>query len=158
MTAPRGRGPLPRIFEMLADHLEDYIDGDSMALERLAAAIDQSEFGGEELQAAVLALRGLGGERAPTMTLEQMPGHDAQRILNSQERDSLSPEAWGALLGLRRRGALDPGQLERVMDRLAASGIRPIDVGLAHEVAAEVVLAAEPGSLEPMPGESDVAH
>ena len=84
----------------------------------------------------------------------EAPGISSQRVLSHQERETLSPEAWGYLLDLKRRGSLDSEQFERVLDRLAASGMRPIDVEMAHEVAVRIAM---PGVME-MGGESDVAH
>src|SRR5207237_992902 len=87
--------------------------------------------------------------------IEQAPGHGSQRVLSPTERESLSPEAWGYLLDLKRRGSLDSGQFERVLDRLSASGMRPVDVETAHEMAVRIAM---PGFAESSGGESDVAH
>src|SRR2546428_148020 len=77
---------------------------------------------------------------AAPAALEETPGRGVHRMLSPLERESLSTEAWGYLLSLRRRGSLDAGQFERVLDRLTATGVRPIDVALVREVAARVAL------------------
>ena len=142
---------------MISEHLEDFLEGDELALERLGAALEQGDFGGETLQAAVLALRGLASERVggAVVAVDQAPGLSSQRVLSQEERESLSPEAWGYLLDLKRRGSLDPEQFERVLDRLSASGVRPVDVETAHEVAVRIAM---PGTSDSHEGESDVAH
>ena len=158
MNDERERTALRHVLLLLAEHLEDFLEGDELALERLGAALEQGAFGGEDLQAAVLALRGLAGERpdAAVSSVQHAPGDWSQRVLRAIERESLSPEAWGYLLDLKRRGSLDSGQFERVLDRLAASGMRPVDVETAHEVAVRIAM---PGLLEASGGESnDVAH
>ena len=160
MSDDRERAAVQRLMAMLAEHLEDFFDGNELALERLGGALEQGDFSGDELQAALLTLRSLAGERfgVPAVPLETRPGFQAQRVLSDQERGSLSPEAWGHLLDLRRRGTLNPEQFERVIDRLDNSGMRPVDVGTASEVALRIALASAGVSLDTGMGESDVAH
>jgi hypothetical protein len=61
---------------------------------------------------------------------------------------------------LRQRGSLDPLQFERVLDRLTASGVRPIGVELAREVAARVALrgAGRVETFEEGAGDGELAH
>ena len=160
MSDDRERAAVQRLLAMFAEHLEEFLDGNELALERLGVALEQGDFSGDDLQAAVLTMRSLTGERfgVQAVPLEPKPGRQAQRVLNDQERGSLSPEAWGHLLDLQRRGALNPEQFERVIDRLANSGVRPVDVETAHEVALRIAMAAAGISLESGIGESDVAH
>lgn len=157
MNDDREQIALRRVLLLLSEHLEDFLEGDELALERLGAALEQGAFGGEDLQTAVLALRGLAGERSSgaIASLGHAPGEWSQRVLSPSERESLSPEAWGYLLDLRRRGSLDSEQFERVLDRLAASGMRPVDVETAHEVAVRIAM---PGLSDMSGGENDVAH
>ncbi|HEY3217061.1 MAG TPA: DUF494 family protein [Candidatus Eisenbacteria bacterium] len=159
MSEDRDRASVLRLLSLVADHLEEFLEGNELALETLGESLEQGGFGAEDLQAVVLALRSLAGEGAGpgTAAVDDPPGRASQRVLSAQERESLSPEAWGYLLDLRRRGSLDPEQLERVMDRLAASGVRPVGVELAREVAARVALRAADGGLEPH-GDADLAH
>ena len=158
MNDEREQTALRRVLLLISEHLEDFLEGDELALECLGAALEQGDFGGEDLQAAVLALRALAGERAggAVSSVEHAAGEESQRVLSPIERESLSPEAWGYLLDLKRRGSLDSGQFERVLDRLAAIGMRPVDVETAHEVAVRVAM---PGFSEAGGGENnDVAH
>ena len=159
MSDDREQAALRRVLLLLAEHLEDFLEGDELALERLGAALEQEAFGGEDLQTAVLALRSLAGERlgGAVSSLGQAPGEWSQRVLSPSERESLSPEAWGYLLDLKRRGSLDSEQFERVLDRLAASGMRPVDVETAHEVAVRIAM---PGFSDGGGGgeSNDVAH
>jgi hypothetical protein len=80
------------------------------------------------------------------------------RVLSAEERASLSPEAWGALLALRRRGSLDPAQFERVLGLLGGMGVRPVDADLAVEVAGRVAMDVEQGATETAHGEIDLPH
>ncbi len=160
MRDDRERGALQRVLSLIAEHLEDFLDGDELALERLGVALEQGDYSGDDVQAAILTLRSLAGERVgvPRVAVEEAPGRMAQRVLSEQERESLSPEAWGYLLDLKRRGALDPEQFERVLDRLAASGVRPVGVELAHQVAVRVAMSGAGIAMDAPARESDVAH
>jgi uncharacterized protein Smg (DUF494 family) len=162
MSEERRMDPVQRLFNLFADQLEAWLDGDDMALEELGQALDESGMSDDDLQAALLALRSVAGTRpgAGVATLDEAPGRGAQRVMSAEERDSLSPEAWGFLLALRERGALDPGQFERVLDRLTASGVRPVGVELAREVAARVALrgAGWQESSEFGAGDGELAH
>ena len=160
MTDDREHSAIQRVLALVAEHLEDYFDGNELALERLGGALEQGDFSGEEIQAAILTLRSLAGDRGgvPAMALDAGPGHHTQRVLSDQERGSFSPEAWGHLLDLRRRGTLNPEQFERVMDRLAHSGVRPVDVGTASEVALQIAMSSAGYAFDAPIGESEVAH
>jgi uncharacterized protein Smg (DUF494 family) len=166
MSDDRRMDPVQRIFRLLADHLESWLEGDELALETLGQALQESGLDDEELQAALLALRGLAGPplcghaESGVTSLEEAPGLRAQRVPSPEERESLSPEAWGFLLALRQRGSLDSGQFERVLDRLAASGVRPIGVELAREVAVRVAWrgAGRASVLDGGAGDGELAH
>lgn len=153
---------IQRLFDLLADHLEAWLEGDDLALESLDQTLQESGLSGEEIEAGVLALRSIAGHPAgaAVATVDEAPGVRAQRVLSPEERESLSPEAWGFLLALRQRGSLDPLQFERVLDRLTASGVRPIGVELAREVAVRVALRGA-GRVEPFEegaGDAEIAH
>jgi uncharacterized protein Smg (DUF494 family) len=147
-----------RLLSLLADHLEDFLEGDELALETLGESLEQEGFTSEDLMSAILALRSLGAESigAAVVAVDEAPGDSALRVLSAHERESLSPEAWGYLLGLRRRGALDAEQFERVLDRLTTSGVRPVGVDLAREVAASIALRR--GEFSHDGGDGDLAH
>jgi uncharacterized protein Smg (DUF494 family) len=128
-----------RILEVLAKHLDDYLEGDDQAFETLADALTAGGFGAEELEAAAMALRVLSGEPAAAAP-EIHPAKGALRVPSAEERGVVSPEAWGYLLELRQGGSLDAGEFEQVVDRLMTSGLRPASLELARELAAEIVL------------------
>ncbi len=162
MSEGRRVDPVQRLFGLLAEHFEAWLDGDELALDSLGRAIEESGLDEEQLEAALLALRSLAGGFAggAVASLEEAPGQRAERVPSREERDSLSPEAWGFLLGLRQRGSLDPSQFEQVLDRLTASGVRPIGVELAREVAVRVALRG-PGreeSTEYGAGDGELTH
>jgi len=159
MSDERDREAVQRLLGLIARHLEDYCEGNELALESLGAALEDDTFTADQVQSAVLTLRTLAGSRmAAATTPVDPPGRLSQRVLSEQERGSLSPEAWGYLLDLKRRGSLDAGQFECVLDRLATSGVRPVDVGMAHEMAVRVALSGGGPIAEDSIGESDVAH
>ena len=170
MSHDRRMDPVQRLFSLFADHLEAWLEGDELALEALGQALQESDMSEDELQAALLALRsvagtapgawGRAGVDAGAASLDEAPGQRAQRVLSPEERESLSPEAWGFLLALRQRGSLDPGQFERVLDRLAASGVRPVGVELACEVAVRVAMRGpgRKGTFEHGAGDGELAH
>jgi uncharacterized protein Smg (DUF494 family) len=159
MSDEGDREAVQRLLGLLARHLEDFFEGDELALESLGAALEDAEFDADQVQAALLTLRSLtGGRLGRPDSPGDPPGRQAQRVLSEQERESLSPEAWGYLLDLKRRGSLNAEQFERVLDRLAASGVRPVGVEMAHEVAVRVALSGRGAGLEQGIGENDLAH
>ncbi|HYM81906.1 MAG TPA: DUF494 family protein [Candidatus Limnocylindria bacterium] len=162
MSEPRDDGSVQRLLRRLADHLEEYLEGDERALEALAEALEDGGFSGEDLQSAILAVRSLAGDPrfGAVVTVDDPPGASAHRVLSAEERESVSPEAWGYLLDLKERGSLDADQFERVLDRLTMSGVRPVGIDLAREVAAQIALrAGDPWSTYELPhGERDLAN
>lgn len=160
MTDHPDHDRLPRLLRLIADKLEDYLDGDELALETLGEAIEEGGWSGEDLHGAILALRTLGGVNVPAAWVAGAPGRDAARVQSAEERESLSPEAWGYLLDLRRRGELDAEQFERVLDVLIGQGERPVSVELARDVASRVAMAAgdHPGAGESGHGDVETAH
>ena len=161
MSGGASTGRVRLVLRLLAEHLERHLEGDPTALEALAGALEEPSVGADEVLAAAWVLRSLenvswSGEPAGPGSA---PGPHAQRVLSAEERESLAPEAWGYLLDLRRRGALDAGQFERVLDVLADSGVRPVGLALARDVAARVVLDLDPEAPGETPyGEFDVAN
>ncbi len=159
-----GRTPdaVQRLLRLLGDRLESYLEGDELAFDTLGEAIELLHLGGEEVQAAVMVLRSLAGPAAGLIeaTVEGAPGRHAQRIWSDEERESLTPESWGFLLDLRRRGSLDAEQFERVLDVLTTSMTRPVEVDVAREVAARVALSVGPveAFAEDERGEHELAH
>jgi uncharacterized protein Smg (DUF494 family) len=144
MSEPRDDAVI-RLLRMLAEHLEVFLEGNDLSFETLGEAIEQGGFTGDDLYAAIMVLRGVfpEAEEEGHVAIETEPGRSAERVWSAEERESVSPEAWGFLLDLRRRGSLDSGQFERVLDLLTASGIRPVGVDRAREVAARVVLRVD---------------
>ncbi|MBI1798778.1 MAG: DUF494 family protein [Candidatus Eisenbacteria bacterium] len=148
-----------KLLRLLAERLEGYLEGDELAFETLGEALDEAAFSGDDLQAAMWMLRGLGDLGGSAQELEAPPGKHAQRVLSAEERTSLSPEAWGYLLELQRHGSLDAEQVERVLDLLTESGVRPVGVDLAREVAMRVALQSDRASDGESPhGDIDLIH
>jgi len=159
MSDTHDRAAVERLLRLLARQLEDYFQGDELAFESLGRLLEDGAFTEDQVQAAVLTLRSLtAGNRLKAGSTVDAPGPDSQRVLSDQERGSLSPEAWGYLLDLRRLGSLDAGQFERVLDRLSASGVRPVGVEMAHQMAMRVALSRAGQELEDVLGENDLAH
>ena len=170
-----GEDAAARVLRVLAERLESFLEGDELAFETLGERLEDEGFSGDDQEAAILALRRGGApaagafESAAESTPEDAPGRTAQRVWSAEERASLSPEAWGFLLDLKRRGSLDDGQFERVLGILTQSGpgmgrgawapADPVGVELAREVAARVVLEREGTSEADDPhGETDPIH
>jgi uncharacterized protein Smg (DUF494 family) len=160
MSRPTDDEQVLRLLGLLADQLESYLEGDDTVLETLGESIEERGFSADDLGAAILVLRsfatGRPGERSE---VGEAPGERALRVPSAEERVLVSPEAWGYLLDLRRRGSLNPQQFERVLDILGDSGIRDAGVDLACDVATRVALdfdRDEPG--ETRHGDLDLAH
>jgi uncharacterized protein Smg (DUF494 family) len=136
-----------RVLQRIAERLEAYLEGDDLAFETLGEALEQAEVSADDLNAALLVLRNVID---PVAELEEPglaegPGRHAQRVPSAEERESLTPEAWGFLLDLRRRGSLDADQFERVLEVLTL-GEQPADVAMARDAAVRVVLHVDPGT------------
>lgn len=154
MNMPRREDELIRIqvqraLQIIARRLEDYAGGDDAAFESLSDELAEAGFGPEELRTAVAVLDHWA-EEPTVVACEESPGKAALRVLSAEERESVTPEAWGFLIALRERGSLDAQQFEQVLDRLVMSGLRPAGVDLAREVAAQVVLDSD--------GQGDARH
>ncbi len=145
MRDARGDAAVLKLLRLLSDHLEDFLEGGDLSFDTLGEVIEEGDYGADDIQAAIWVLRGFGGDfdvEVPA-SIEGLPGKRALRVWSAEERDSVSPEAWGYLIDLRRRGALDHDQFERVLDLLTTSGVRPVGLELAREVAARVALQVE---------------
>ena len=179
-----------RVLRLIARKLEDYLEGDDLALETLAEALEQVGATADDVHAAALAIRGLAGANGMAAWVGPLaagdagrpaeagapladatpatgaaapadaPGRGAQRVLSAEERGTLTTEAWGYLIDLRSRGALDADQFERVLETLTSLDERPVAVERAHEVAARVALESDgdPGWGEYPHGDQEVAH
>ena len=151
-----------RLLRLMGDRLESFLEGDELAFETLGEAIEESHFTSDEIHAALLVLNSIAGSYPGTSlaSVEGAPGKHAQRVWSDEERDSLTPEAWGFMLDLKRRGSLDPEQFERVLDVLTTSMTRPVGIDVVREVAARIALHVEPaeGMGETEYGEHDLAH
>ncbi len=152
--------PAQRLLRMIAEKLDDFLDGDELALETLGEAMEEDGYSSDDLQSAILAIRSMAGGGMPTGWIAGAPGQRAARVLSSEERDSLSTEAWGYLLDQRRQGTLDSEQFERVLDLLTGSGMRPVSIELAREVASRVAIEIDDsGNAGEVPhGDSELAH
>ena len=168
---PDAAGLLRRV----AERLERFLDGEELAFETLGEEIEDQGFTADDLVSAILVLRRAAASLAaagepepePDATGEDAPagarGRYAHRVASAEERELLSPEAWGYLIDLKQRGSLDDGQFERVLDILtrpiAGTGSQPAGVELAREVAARVALGGDgPNLMEGMHGEADPIH
>jgi len=149
-----------RVLRLVARKLAEYLDGDERALETLGESLAELDASPDDVEAAILGIRGLAGVPAPGGWIAGTPGRDAHRVLSAEERDVLTTEAWGYLLAQRTSGALAPGPFERVLETLVSGSERPVGVERAKEVAAQVVLEVEddPVRWEPMHGDQEVAH
>jgi len=154
--------PVQKVLGLIAEHLESWLEGDELALEALGERLQENGVTGEQVQAAILTLQSLAGAAigGGVAALDEPPGRDAERVPSAEERESLSPEAWGFLLALKRRGSLDANQFERVLDRLTALGVRPVGVEMAREMAARIALRAANvnEALEDGAADGELAH
>jgi hypothetical protein len=156
-----------QLLAVMAEQLERTVEGDALALDALVAALQNPDLTADDLIATAWVLRSLdyaswnGVSVAPDLLSADahVPAAQVQRVLSAEERESLGPDAWGYLLGLRRSGTLDAGQFERVLDLLAGSGMHPVSLAMAREAAASVVLELDPEACGEIPyGDLDVAH
>lgn len=156
----REQDSVQRLLRLLGDKLEDYLDGDELALETLGEAIEEGGWSADDLQSAILAIRAVSGVSAPPAWVAATPGRHAARVPSDEERESLSTEAWGYLLELQSTGALDPEQFERVLELLVGFGERPVSVDLAREIASRVALehSGTANAGDATHGDGEIAH
>lgn len=149
-----------RVLRLLARRLEEYLEGDELALETLGEALEQEDATADDLNAAILGLRGLARLEPPSGWVAGVPRVDTQRMLSADERASLTTEAWGYLWELRSRGTLDADQFERVLETLTVVPERPVELERAREIASRIALEVEeaPVPAELMHGDQEVAH
>jgi len=153
-----------RVLRLLARKLEEYLDGDEMALETLAEALEEADVTPDDVRMVVLGLRGLASSavagREPVETASLPLPREIQRVLSAEERGVLTTEAWGYLLDLRASGALDAHQLERVLEALTTYEERPVELARARDVAARVALEPQDGTIpgDYPHGDQEVAH
>jgi uncharacterized protein Smg (DUF494 family) len=136
-----------RALTLLARQLEAWLDGDELAFEGLGERLEEAGLDAQSLHEAAFALRALTG--APELEGFEgaaSPGPAAQRVLSSEERAALSPEAVSLLFALRRQGSLSAEQFEQVLAALSGASLRPVDVATAREVAMRVALRPEDGT------------
>jgi uncharacterized protein Smg (DUF494 family) len=146
-----------RVLRLLAERLEALAEGDELAFDGLGSELEETLSSTPDLELAALLLRGVAGGSAVEPALDPPAGstHRILRVWSREERESLSPEAFGFLLALEHRGELSPGQFERVMDRLAAAEERPVPLEVAREAASQVVLEPRTGTVD---GAFDTTH
>jgi hypothetical protein len=162
----RAAARVRRLLARVADQLERHAEGDVLALDGLVTALQDPNLSDDDLAAAAWVLRSLEYASWNFVSAAPEPDGDvaaptgpAQRVPSAEERETLGPDAWGYLLGLRGSGALDAEQFERVVDLLAGSGVHPVSLALARDVAASVVLNLDPEASGEIPhGDLDVAH
>lgn len=146
------------ILRLLGERLEAWAGGDPEAFESAGERLAALGPDAADLAAAVAALRALADDDAPVAELPAGSGGAAHRVASDEERLAFGPAAWGFLLELRRRGDLDAGQFERVVDELTHAGVRPVPMELAQAVAARVALAIETDDEENANGEVELPH
>ena len=149
-----------RILRLLARRLEEYLEGDELALETLGEALEQEDATADDLNAAILGLRRLARLEPPTGWVAGVPAGNTQRMLSADERASLTTEAWGYLWELRSHGKLDADQFERVLETLTVVQDRPVELERAREIASRIALEFEesPVPAEFKHGDQEVAH
>ena len=64
MSDERDREAVQRLLGLVARHLDDFFEGDELALESLGAALEDGDFTADQVQSAILTLRSLAGGRA----------------------------------------------------------------------------------------------
>jgi hypothetical protein len=161
MRDQRLHDAVSRLLRLLGERLDAHADGDPLAFETLGERIEEAHLGDDDIRAAAMVIRALADGPVGDFecAVEDVPGERAERVLSAEERASLSPEAWGYLIALRRRGSLDPGQIERVLEALTGCGVRPVSVDLARDVAARVALdRAEFEDGRETHGDVEIAH
>ncbi len=146
-----------RLLRLLAERLESYAEGDELAFDGLGPDLEEGIATTSDVELAALLLRGVAGAAtaAPSADPSVEPAGRSLRVWSREERESLSPEAFGYLLDLKNRGELSPGQFERVMDQLAAAEERPVPLEAAREAASQVVLERGTGTVD---GSFDTTH
>jgi hypothetical protein len=76
--------PVQDVLQVIAEHLESWLEGDELALESLGEALQERGATADQIHAAILALRSLAGAGAGAgvaATLDEAPERREHRFL-----------------------------------------------------------------------------
>jgi hypothetical protein len=150
-----------RVLRIIARKLEEYLEGDDLALETLAEALEQEGATPDEIQSAVMGMRGLAGLLPPGGWVAGLPGRHVQRC--AVGRGARFAEHRGVGLPARpevERGTRTPINSSVCSKRSRQLGGTPGRGGARPRGAARVALEMQDGTFpaEYPHGDQEVAH
>ena len=127
------------IAQLILRRLMAYLEGDAEALDEMVDTLQSHGVEAETIRETIELLLGQTMTRIEELVPAQPGGDPRRRVLSPQEREALTAEAYGYLLGLTADGRLGAEQLEAILARLGDNEI-PADVDQIQELAWQVAL------------------
>ena len=121
--------PMGEVVLFIVQQIRAYMSGDEHALEDLTDWLESGEFDPEAIHSAFhFILQVLEPYCAGSFVEKGSHRKVNNRILDTAERSVLSREAYGHLLELRDRGALDDLQLEMILNQVLGTQTEPVNL------------------------------
>ncbi len=121
--------PVADVLAVIVQQLRAALKGDARALEDLGEWLDSGDFEPQAVQSALQFILQVIEPYTSGIYVEKGTRRKVNnRILDRAERALLSREAYGHLLQLRDRGALDDLQLELILNQIVGTRSEPVDL------------------------------
>lgn len=121
--------PVAEVLVVIVQQLRAYMRGDKHALEDLADWLDSGDLDPGTVNSAFQFVLQLIEPYCSGLYVEKGSRRKVNnRILDRAERELVSREAYGHLLHLRDRGALDDRELELVLNQIVGTRSEPVDL------------------------------
>ena len=124
---------------LIIRRLIEYFEGDSGAIDELVDELQNSGASADVIREALEMLLRESLPETEELVPPQKEGAPSQRVLSARERESMTAEAYGYLLGLVGDGRLRSEHLEDILGRLEQEEI-PADLDRVQELAWQVTL------------------
>jgi uncharacterized protein Smg (DUF494 family) len=138
------------VAHLILRRLIAYLEGDLEALEDLTEGLQSEGIAAETIREALELLLEQTEERTEELVPAQPAGDPRRRILSKEEREALTAEAYGYLVGLAADGSLEGDQLEWILARLG-EGELPVDLEQIQELAWQVTIDAGEVEIDHVP-------
>lgn len=138
------------VAHLILRRLIAYLEGDVEALDDLIEGLQSEGIAAETIREALELLLEQTEERTEELVPSQSAGDPRRRILSPDEREALTAEAYGYLVGLTADGSIRGDQLEKILARLG-EGDLPVDLERIQELVWQVTIDAGEGEHDHVP-------
>jgi uncharacterized protein Smg (DUF494 family) len=138
------------VAHLILRRLIAYLEGDIEALDDLIEGLQSEGIAADTIREALELLLEQTEERTEELVPAQSVGDPRRRVLSAEERESLTAEAYGYLVGLSADGRLRGDQLEQILAQLGENDL-PVDLERIQELAWQVTIDAVEGEHDHVP-------